>query len=286
MVERVNITNDRITLRNASNNVTFDTCRRYVRTDDCACFVVDHSVNAPRPRSTSSMGECTHGAYFMNDVINTQTCFDCCFSFPVTGTIRPELSLGYHGQAGSIGGAVTASCNPYVRIEIWECYVNDANPTICNSNTLRVCLAMGFAQINNNQGTNGRAFVMYPPGSGKVRPNCSTDIRYCYILPDGPPHGFPGVSGTYYHHTCGFWDYYSAPYFSYRCGHHCFLVRGPRKSSSGVYNSYVRVYRDEGVCGSFYTYAGGHSPICCDLPVALSFLASTGQCLPLAYTPL
>ena len=62
MVERVNITNDRIILRNASNNVAFDTDRRYVRTDNNACFVVDHSVNAPRPRSVASMGECTNGA--------------------------------------------------------------------------------------------------------------------------------------------------------------------------------------------------------------------------------
>ena len=279
MVERVNITNDRIILRNASNNVTFDTDRRYVRTDDCACFVVDHSINAPRPKSISSMGECTHGAYFMNDVINTQTCFDCCFSFPVTGTWRLEMSLGFHGTPGTDGGNISVSCNPYVRVEVWECYVNNAFPTTCNCNTRRVCLDMSVVQLNNNQGTNGRAFFMIPPGPGKVRVGCP-DTRYCWSFPSGPPHGFPWHNGKRL--TCGFWDWHSGTMFSYKSGHTCFLICRPRTTSDGTINSYVRVYRDQCVC---MNHGGYIQAYCCSLPVALSFLAFTNQQLPLAYTP-
>ena len=47
MVERVNITTNRILLRNASCNTVFDTDNQYIRTDTCENFVVDYAVQAP-----------------------------------------------------------------------------------------------------------------------------------------------------------------------------------------------------------------------------------------------
>ena len=245
---------------------------RYVRTDNNACFVVDYSANAPRPSTSVAMGECTNGSLIMNEIINTQTCcFDHCFAFPVDGIVRPEPALGYDNHLARLAvglASCTALCQDGdVSVPIYAAPHHFTQNACYRS----VCLLwVDWKSLILKRQWQGICDVS--TWATAVFLGCATDCRYCHNLPSGPLHGFVQVVGTTMYATCGFEDCAVAP--NVKIGTNCYNTASDLGANKIV--TYLRVYRDEGVCGSVYNYPAGHCSICLNLPVALSFVASTG----------
>ena len=258
MVERVNITTNRILLRNASCNTVFDTNNQYIRTDTCENFVVDYAVQAPRPSTISAMGECT-GSLIMFDCMSTNCCFDCCFAFPEDGfvSIEPALCSQNYSESTNYSGGSKISVQPYVCIEVFQCDI------CCTPSFFKTyCFAPRLVDWNQGQANSGCFFFLAEP-------------QQCFSMGDTPQ---PSQTGAWCQVAAGCFQApgvncaYNTAWYNSKPAWHTFRLDK---------NSYLRICRDTALC--YYQYGSASTPLynAC-LPVTLNFRSS--GCLPLAVT--